>query len=435
MADSDKRVDLISRVAQKMERKDRRSLAERAAERLSQMDPSRSAETMRPKADVQPAMPAPSPNRAQPAASPPADPAPAADPASPTTAMPVQGEGILSARGRRDESPPAAGNGVAAAETAGDPAQSRHATPEDVISSVQSAGAADLSSHGVLSASGRRAATMDDESAPAEQAARRPAVKKAREEAELHGQRATIDLMRLHLAGFVTPSSERTRISEEYRVIKRPLLLNAFSRGQHHIPNGHLIMVTSARPGEGKTFTSLNLAMSMASERELFVLLIDADVHRATLMSELGIEAEKGLVDLLVDDSISLQDVLVRTNVPNLTLLPSGMRHSEATELLASQRMTQVMDDIASRYPDRVIIIDTPPVLASSEAGVLGLQVGQVVMVVEWGATNRQAIEQALPLIGTCPNVNFVLNKATFYIGSDRFGSYTSDGVYGYSSY
>lgn len=428
MADEENRVDLIQRYAEKLAQKDHRSLAERAAERLAQMN--------RAPADV------PVPAVKDDLAAEAARKAVSIVPPPPLAPPAVEGESILTAAGRRSAGAPA----LRAAPPAPVPAAAESLPPVETVTpavtpAVVRADAQAPLGGSVLTAVGRRAASVEAEAPspaaePLRQKARRPRKKgdadgQAAVPAGDAGKVAHIDLVRLQVAGYVTPQSERTRISEEYRVIKRPLLLNAFARGEHRIPNGHLIMVTSARPGEGKTFTSLNLAMSMASERELFVLLIDADVHRGTLMRELGVKAEKGLVDLLVDDSLTLHDTLLRTNVPNLTLLPSGMQHSEATELLASQRMAKLMNDIATRYPDRVIIIDTPPILASSEAGVLGLLVGQVVMVVEWGATTRQAVEQALPLIGTCQNINFVLNKATFYVGSDRFGMYTADGVYG----
>lgn len=429
MADEENRVDLIQRYAEKLAQKDHRSLAERAAERLAQMNqaPAEAPPTPPTAKDTPPA------NALHKAAV--ATPIP---PPPPPPPLPPEGESILTATGRRQPSPAVVRPHQPASPAPTPPERSIPVPVEEP--SILRADAALPSGGGVLSAAGRRIATTEAEAPsvvePIRQKARRPRKKGDAEgiptgASSDAGKVAHIDLVRLQVAGYVTPQSERTRISEEYRVIKRPLLLNAFARGEHRIPNGHLIMVTSARPGEGKTFTSLNLAMSMASERELFVLLIDADVHRGTLMRELGVKAQKGLVDLLVDDSLTLHDTLLRTNVPNLTLLPSGMQHSEATELLASQRMAKLMSDIATRYPDRVIIIDTPPVLASSEAGVLGLLVGQVVMVVEWGATTRQAVEQALPLIGTCQNINFVLNKATFYVGSDRFGMYTADGVYG----
>ena len=236
---------------------------------------------------------------------------------------------------------------------------------------------------------------------------------------------ATIDLVKLQLAGFVTPHCEPVRIAEEFRVLKRPLLIKAFSKGNLNIPNGHLIMVTSAKPNEGKSFTTLNLAMSIASEPDLNVLLIDSDVHKPGIVDFLGIDAGRGLVDLLADSRLDLTDVLVRTNIPNLTVLPSGTSYPQATELLASQRMVELTRDIASRYRDRVIIFDAPPVLASSEPGVLALHVGQIVFVVEANKTSQRAVEEALGLVSACQNISFVLNKTSFRMGSDRFGSYS----------
>ena len=175
-----------------------------------------------------------------------------------------------------------------------------------------------------------------------------------------------IDLPRLQLAGYITPNAQETRLGEEYRTIKRPLLLKAFGAEQTRITNGNVVLVTSARPGEGKTFTALNLAMSIATERDLHVLLIDADVYKHELCSRLGVPNEHGLVDLLIDESVDVPDVMVRTNIPNLTVLPAGTRHPSSPELLASQRMASFMKDLGARYPDRIIIIDAPPVLAST---------------------------------------------------------------------
>src|SRR5215472_1383541 len=173
-----------------------------------------------------------------------------------------------------------------------------------------------------------------------------------------------LDLAKLQIAGFVTPTGNRTRISEEFRVIKRPLLLKAFATGDEAIEQGNLLMVTSAKPGEGKTFTAINLAMSLASERDLHVLLVDADVQRPSVFQVLGLPPQKGLLDLLSDSSLSPQDVLLRTNVRNLTLMAAGTPSLATTELLASQKMVTLMHDIASRYRDRIVIFDAPPVLA-----------------------------------------------------------------------
>ena len=243
------------------------------------------------------------------------------------------------------------------------------------------------------------------------------------------GRQVAIDLVKLQLAGYVTPNCEPTRTAEEFRVLKRPLLIKAFGAGARRVPNGHLVMITSARPNEGKTFTAINLSMSIASEPDLHVLLVDSDVHKIGLLDVLGIPADKGLVDLLADDGLDLADVLVKTNIANLTVLPAGSSLPQATELLASQRMVDVARELANRYPNRVIIFDAPPVLASSEPAALALHVGQIVVVVEADHTNQRAIEETLSLISACQNISFVLNKTSFPTSSDRFGSYS---YYGY---
>ncbi|MBV9521208.1 MAG: AAA family ATPase [Alphaproteobacteria bacterium] len=228
----------------------------------------------------------------------------------------------------------------------------------------------------------------------------------------------------MQIAGFVTPSGGRTRISEEFRVIKRPLLLKALATGEERIEGGNLIMVTSAKPGEGKTFTAINLAMSIASERDLHVLLVDADVQRPSVFRVLGLPPQKGLLDLLSDASLSPPDVLARTNIRNLSLMAAGTPSLATTELLASQKMITLMHDIASRYHDRVIIFDAPPVLASSEPSVLALHVGQIVLVVEAGKTGRRAVDQTLSHISACPQISVVFNKAEKISGTDEFGGY-----------
>jgi protein-tyrosine kinase len=234
----------------------------------------------------------------------------------------------------------------------------------------------------------------------------------------------TLDLAKLQISGFVTPTGSRTRISEEFRVIKRPLLLKAFAEGEEQIDHGNLMMVTSAKPGEGKTFTAINLAMSLASERDLHVLLVDADVQRPSVFQVLGLPPQRGLLDLLSDSSLTPPDVLIRTNVRNLTLMAAGTPSLATTELLASQKMITLMQDIASRYRDRIIILDAPPVLASSEPSVLALHVGQIVLVIEAGKTGRRAVEQTLTHISACPNISIVFNKVDQTSGTDEFGGY-----------
>ncbi len=281
-------------------------------------------------------------------------------------------------------------------------------------------------------------AALDDfrivEEAPAAESPGRPPIEAAGAAATAQSadkrvsRRGTIDVARLRAAGIVSPFGARGRIDEEFRIIKRPLLLRAFAKGQEAIPNGHLIMVTSARPAEGKTFCAVSLAMSIATEPDLSVLLVDADVARPRVHSILGLESDRGLMDLVADDGLDFSDVLIRTNIDNLAVLPAGRPHQLATELLASERMARIVRDMARRYPDRVIIFDSPPTLASSVPGVLALHVGQIVFVVEADRTSEAAVNSGLAMVGACKNIGLLLNRTTAKSHGDRAYGY----YYGY---
>lgn len=244
----------------------------------------------------------------------------------------------------------------------------------------------------------------------------------------------SIDFNRLRLAGLVTPEADYTEIAEQYRIIKRPLLLKAFDRSPDRPQNSNVIMVTSARPGEGKTFTACNLALSIALEQDYSVLLIDADVRHPSVMAVMGLQAQRGLTDILLDPTLDPADVMIRaSNLRNFALIPAGRHDPRTPELFASQRMGKLVDSLASRYPDRVIIIDTPPVLASSEPTVVALHVGQSVVVIEADRTSARAVQSALSLISRCPSINLVLNKTRVSLGSEEFGNY-GYGYYYYSN-
>jgi receptor protein-tyrosine kinase len=238
----------------------------------------------------------------------------------------------------------------------------------------------------------------------------------------------TLDMARLSRSGIMTPDSSLNRMAEEFRIIKRPLLLNAFSDEQQPSNSNRLIMVTSARPGEGKTFVALNLAMSIASERNRHVLLIDADVQHSTIPQVLGIDVEKGLLDILEDRESDLSEVMVRTNYENLSIIPAGRGQPQATELLASPRMADLVQEIATRYDDRVVIFDASPILVSSEPGVLALHVGQTVLVVQAESTGRRAVDEAIGLLGGRSRVSIVLNRTRAWLGMEQFGSYSRSG-------
>ncbi|MFC5510949.1 XrtA-associated tyrosine autokinase [Massilia jejuensis] len=224
-------------------------------------------------------------------------------------------------------------------------------------------------------------------------------------------RKVDLDLVRMRDAGMVTAASGRTSLLEDFRVIKRPLLKRAFSESAPGRPN-NLIMITSSLPGEGKTYTAINLAMSIAMELDHTVLLVDADVARPSVLRTLGLPAQRGLMDILVDDKLDLSDVMLRTNVDTLSILPAGTSTPRATELLASSTMSSLVNEIASRYPDRIIIFDSPPLLLTSESGVLASHMGQIVMVVEAQATTQHAVKEALRQLEGCSNVNLIYNKA-----------------------
>lgn len=221
-----------------------------------------------------------------------------------------------------------------------------------------------------------------------------------------------LDLDALMAAGFVTPNAPRSAIADQYRVIKRPLLANASGKGASAVENGNLIMVTSAMPGEGKSFTAINLAMSMAMELDYRVLLVDADVARPSLMKTLGLPKGPGLLDLLLSDGMEMSNLLLRTNVEKLSLLPSGTPHLRATELLASDAMTRLIEEMGQRYPDRIIIFDSPPLLLTTESRVLATHMGQIVMVVQAEKTLQAQVKHALSTIEACPVKMLVLNQS-----------------------
>ena len=232
-----------------------------------------------------------------------------------------------------------------------------------------------------------------------------------------------IDLQRLREGGMIAPDGDKTPLAEEFRVIKRPLLKNAFGGGAA-IRNGNLIMVTSAFPREGKSFCAINLAMSIAMERERTVLLVDADVARPSIPQKFGIAPDVGLMDVLLDSHVSLSDAIVRTNVNKLALLPAGRPHRQATELLASEAMARLLSELSERYSDRIVIFDSPPLLVTTEARTLAANMGQIVMVVESDNTTHEALREALSTIESCEVVGMVLNKGRRSNPGDSYGYY-----------
>ncbi|MFJ3054875.1 XrtA-associated tyrosine autokinase [Herbaspirillum sp. NPDC087042] len=235
-------------------------------------------------------------------------------------------------------------------------------------------------------------------------------------------KRIDINLERLAGMGFLTPGS-RSLISEQFRMIKRSLLRQAFAPREAGSNPGNLIMVTSSLPNEGKTFCSINLALSIAMELDHTVLLVDADVARPSVLRTFDVAEEgAGMMNLLLDDKVDMADVLLKTNVDTLSVLPVGPRHSHSSELLASQSMHLLLEEIASRYPDRIVIFDSPPLLVTSEANVLATKMGQIAMVVAAESTSQQAVKTSLNQLKGCQNVSLIYNKSMAFAGSPEYG-------------
>jgi exopolysaccharide/PEP-CTERM locus tyrosine autokinase len=220
-----------------------------------------------------------------------------------------------------------------------------------------------------------------------------------------------IDLARLAACGYVTPEVPHSRVAAEFRMIKRTLLANAAADRNPAIAAGNRIMVTSSVPGEGKTFAAVNLAMSIAMELDHKVLLVDADVARPTVPELLGVPAGPGLLDKLAKPGADVRDFIVRTNVDKLEFMTSGSPRPHATEMLSSEAMSALVEELGARHPERVVLFDSPPLLATTEAAALARHMGQIVFVVAAGSTMAADVRRALPMIESCPVRLLMLNK------------------------
>ncbi len=236
----------------------------------------------------------------------------------------------------------------------------------------------------------------------------------------------TLDRNALRRHGIALPSSGRSRIAEEFRLVKRQVVARYIDEtdAEAELRSNRVIMVTSAKPGEGKTFAAVNLALSIASEQDLKVLLIDLDTRNHAMQEMMGIPAGRGLTDLLSNPDVDFSDVVLRTNLGNLAVMPAGHPDNRGPELLSSKRARNMFEEMTQRYSDRFIIFDAPSVLSSSDAATLATLVGQVVFVVEADQTQQEEIEAALSIIRVCPNISLLLNKVRAS-ATDQFGSHS----------
>lgn len=235
-----------------------------------------------------------------------------------------------------------------------------------------------------------------------------------------------IDRNALRAMQLLPPTNVERLIANQYQQIKRPLVASALGKSGNPIAKGHLIMLASALSGEGKTFTSINLALSMALEQDSEVLLVDADVAKPHVTRIFGLQAERGLLDLLVDSTVHAESLILPTNVPGLSILPAGRPLANATELLASERMQQVAAQLCAARTRRIVLFDSPPLLLSTESRALVGVAGQVVLVVRAESTSQKAVMDALEAIGENKPVSLILNQSE---------AAPSTGYYGYGTY
>jgi exopolysaccharide/PEP-CTERM locus tyrosine autokinase len=245
---------------------------------------------------------------------------------------------------------------------------------------------------------------------------------------ECRGGNVTLDVQRLRNDGRLAPEGLAQQTEEEFRRIKWPVL-NAITRREGVAPAvNNIVLVTSAIPGEGKTFNALNLALSIARERDLDVLLVDGDVAQPSLSASVGLAGRPGVTDLLRDPRLAVEDVTYATNIAGLYLLPAGARHENAPELLSSARMETVAAELSRRMTPGVVVIDSPPILATNEAQVLTRYAGQVLLVVRADSTEQRVVTEALSLIDRNRPVSAILNRIEPSLVSRYYNHY----YYGY---
>nr|WP_294813732.1 AAA family ATPase [uncultured Sphingomonas sp.] len=239
---------------------------------------------------------------------------------------------------------------------------------------------------------------------------------------------APIDRIALREGGMLVPGGQITAMAEEFRMVKRQLLLTARAvatkDGAKAADRARMILVCSARPDEGKTFCAINLALSMAAEKDMEILLVDADFAKPDVLGRLGLPEGPGLLDALAGTVANVEECIVDTDVPQFSVLPAGTRTNNDTELLASDRARAILDGLAKANPRRIVIFDSPPALAASPAAVLAAQAGQVMLVVRADRTSESDLREAVSVLDGCEHIQLLLNSVSFQPGGRRFGNY-----------
>jgi Mrp family chromosome partitioning ATPase len=251
-----------------------------------------------------------------------------------------------------------------------------------------------------------------------------PLVKPVRFTGETH----PINRHHLREQGLIVPEGSVSTLLEEFRIIKRQLLFNSDQLAQQGMgPAAQRVLICSPHPGEGKSFTAVNLALAIAAEKETEVLLVDADFAKPSVLSMFGLPGGPGLMDALTDPKLDVADCVIGTDISGLWVLPAGEASATDSEYLSTSRTRQVIDRLTEGTPNRFVIFDSPPALAASPAAELAKYVGQSVVVARCDRTGQGALEDAVRLLSACPNIQLLLNAVHFSPSGRRFGTY-----YGY---
>jgi Mrp family chromosome partitioning ATPase len=246
----------------------------------------------------------------------------------------------------------------------------------------------------------------------------------------IDGASHPVDREHLRRHGFIVPEGSVTATLEEFRIVKRQMLLHAADlRRQGGADRAQRVLICSPHPGEGKTYCAVNLALSIAAEKESEVLLVDADFANPSVLSALGLPGGRGLMDALADPSLDVTELVLGTDIPGLKVLPAGDATTSDSEYLSSSRTASVLDRLTENTPHRIVIFDSPPALAASPAAELAQYVGQALVICRADRTGQQSLEDAISLLSGCPNIQLLLNAANFSPSGRRFGAY-----YGYGA-
>lgn len=241
-------------------------------------------------------------------------------------------------------------------------------------------------------------------------------------------RRVAIDRKKLAEHGMLVPGATVTALAEEFRLVKRQLLTTArqirAGGGEGADDRSRMILVCSAKPNDGKTFCAINLALSLAAEKDVEILLVDADFAKPDVLARLGAPDGPGLLDALSGGVKNVEDCIIDTDVPQLSVLPAGTRSVADTELLASARAHAILDGLAAANPRRIVVFDSPPILAASPASALASHVGQVMLVVRADRTRENELRDAVGLLDGCDHIQLLLNSVSLQPNGRRFGSY-----------